>query len=248
MRNDLTNIEVDLERLARGLAYPPTPALAGRVRLQITSSGATYPAFPGAMRLAATALAALVVALAALVAIAAPARDAVADLFDRIDIFSAEEVSPELPTDIRGESVTLDEAQERLGRRILLPTGPDDTSLRPSTVVYHDFGVGAAQAVTLSFETVGGVPFAILETDGGIGKGLGGGASAQPVASVGEGDAYWLEGLRIVHIYDSRGNLIGESQRRTDGNTLVWVQDGLALRLEGDISRDEAIDIARSVR
>jgi hypothetical protein len=203
---------------------------------------------PGALRFSGVALAAVVVAVAALIAIAAPARDAVADLFDRIDIFSTEEVPPDLPADIRGESVTLAEAQERLGQRILLPTAANDSPIIPTTVVYHDFGAARPRAVTLSFETAAGVPFAILETDGGIGKGLGSGASAQPVASVGDGGAYWLEGMRIVQIYDARGDLIEESQRRAEANTLVWVQDGFALRLEGDIWRGEAIEIARSVR
>jgi hypothetical protein len=81
-----------------------------------------------------------------------------------------------------------------------------------------------------------------------VGKGLSVGATAEPVAGLGDGEAFWLEGLRIVQLYDAEGNFLQESQRRTESNTLVWMQDGLVLRLEGELTREEAIEIARSFR
>lgn len=248
MRDDLAGLELDLHRLGSAMAYPPTPDLTAVVRARITPLSPAATAKPGAWGLAGTALAAIVILVAMIVGIAAPAREAVADLFDRIDIFTTGEVPEELPADFRGEAVSLDEAQQRLGRRIVLPAGPDGSSLVPSAIIYQDFRPARARAVALFFETVGGVPFVILATEGGIGKGLSPGASAQPVAGVGDGEAYWLQGLRIVQLYDVDGNFIEESQRRTDTNTLVWILDDLVVRLEGDLSRDEALNIARSMR
>jgi len=247
MREDLATIEQELTRLGQAMAYPPTPELAARVRARITQ-GVMAPAKPGAWGLAGTAVAGLVVLAAVIVGIAAPAREAVADLFDRIDIFTTDEVPESLTADFRGETVSLDEAQQRLGRPILLPAGPDGSLLVPSAVIYQDYRPARARAVALFFETDDGIPFVVVETDAALGKGLGPGASAQPVAGVGDGEAYWLEGLRIVELYDADGNFIQESQRRTGANTLVWIQDDLVLRLEGDLSQDEALHIARSMR
>jgi len=248
MSDDMTNLELDLTRLGRALAYPPTPELAAIVRTRITPLSRSATAKPGAWGLAGTALAAIVVLVAVIVGISSPAREAVADLFDRIDIFTTDEVPESLTEDFRGEAVSVNEAQQRLGRRILLPAGPDGSPLVPSAIIYQDFRPTRALAVALFFETDAGVPFVILETDTSLGKGLGPGASAQPVAGVGDGEAYWLQGLRIVQLYDADGNFIEESQRRTEANTLVWIQDGLVLRLEGDLPRDQTIEIARSMR
>ena len=55
-------------------------------------------------------------------------------------------------------------------------------------------------------------------------------------------------GLRIVQSYDAEGNFIRESQRQTETNTLVWIQNDLVFRLEGDLSQDEALRMARSVK
>jgi hypothetical protein len=49
----------------------------------------------------------------------------------------------------------------------------------------------------------------------------------------------WVEGTHVV------SELFG--QPRLAGNALLWQQDGLLLRLEGRLSRDQALRIARSV-
>jgi len=247
MRDDLTGLGLDLTRLGSAIAYPPTPELAARVRARITRTRVTAPAKPGTWSLAGTALAAIVVLLAVIVGIAAPARDAVADLFDRIDIFTTDEVPENLPTDTRQE-ISLKEVEQRLGWRIPLPTSPDGSIMAPTKVLYQGFPPTRARAVALSFTTGGGVPYVILATDAGLGKGLGPGASAEPVPGLGAGEAYWLEGLRIVQIYDTDGNFIRESQRRTESNTLAWIQNDLVFRLEGDLSRNDALEIARSMK
>jgi hypothetical protein len=89
-------------------------------------------------------------------------------------------------------------------------------------------------------------PYVLFQTNAYAGKGLGPGAEARPVSGLGQG-AYWLEGLRVVQLYDSDGNFIREGQRRTDDNTLIWNRDEFVYRIEGDLSEAEAIEIATSL-
>ena len=247
MNDNTRTLELQLELLGGALAYPSTPDIASRIRTRLAAQEESKTR-PSGWGLAGAALAAAVVAVSVVLSVAAPAQEAVADLFDRIDIFGAAEIPENLPPDFRGDVITLDEAEQRLGRRIVVPYTTDGAPLSPSRVIYHDFSPTNARAVSLSFETPDGTPYAIFETASGLGKGLGEGASVEPVSSLGDGEAYWLQGQRIVQIYDENGSFTRESQRQTDGNTLVWMEDDLVLRLEGDISKTEAIEIAKSVR
>ena len=247
MNDNTRTLELQLERLGSALAYPSTPDIASRIRARIAEQEESKTR-PSGWGLAGAALAAVVVALSVVLAVASPAQEAVADLFDRIIIFETDDIAENLPPDFRGDVVTLDEAEQRLGRQIVVPYTTDGAPLSPSRVIYHDFSPTNARAVSLSFETPDGTPYAIFETASGLGKGLGDGASVEPVSSLGDGEAYWLQGQRIVQIYDENGDFTRESQREADANTLVWMPDGFVLRLEGDVSKTEAIEIAKSVR
>ena len=50
----------------------------------------------------------------------------------------------------------------------------------------------------------------------------------------------WVEGRHVV------SGLFGEP--RLAGNVLLWEQEGLTLRLEGRFTKEQALDLARSVR
>jgi hypothetical protein len=56
--------------------------------------------------------------------------------------------------------------------------------------------------------------------------------------SVGEGSGYWSSGGRLPSAMDPR----------LPGPVLLWEQGGVALRLEADVQKEEAIRIAESVR
>ncbi len=245
MMDGMDALEQGLERLARAVVYPPTPELARTVRLRL-QTGARAAAAPRRWRLAAVAAAAIVVTVAFVVGVAAPAREAVADFFERIRIFQAEEAPAGLPTDITGTPVSLEEAQARLGFPLKLPRYPEGTESSLTRVLLQEFEPAELKAAALFFEPAKGAPFVLFETNAAVGKGLGPGAEAEPVPELGE--AYWLEGLRIVQYYDPQGNFVRESQRQTEANTLVWAEEGLVFRLEGDLSQEGAVRIARSLR
>jgi hypothetical protein len=159
-------------------------------------------------------------------------------------------VPPDLTRDIAGTPLTLEEAEAALGLRSGCPHEPG--RLEPETVLLQDFG--QVKAAVLFFRKPDGTPFALFETNAHAGKGLpaaGKGVTepsqARPVLGVGN-EAYWLTGLRIVQFYDLDGSVIQQSVRATDANTLLWDEDGRVFRLEGDISQEEAIEIAKSLR
>lgn len=252
-------LDRELRALAEGLTYPPTPPLTAAVRRRLEAEGARPPArrpwalpalgralagIPAALFFAA-GLGVLVLALA--LGLSAPAREAVADFFDRLRIFQTEEPPAGLPRDITGTSVSLSEAEARLGFTVRLPTYPEGIESSLTKVLLQEFGESDLKAVVLLFDRPSGPRFALFETNAGVGKGLAPGAAAEPVAGL-PGEAYWLEGLRIVQLYDEEGNVIQQSLRQTDANTLIWDAGGFVYRLEGDLSRDEAVRIAQSLR
>ena len=64
------------------------------------------------------------------------------------------------------------------------------------------------------------------------------GENVEPVEGVGDA-ALYVEG---THILETPG------RRLAARSVLLWVQDGVEYRLESDLSRDEMIDVAKSVR
>jgi len=64
------------------------------------------------------------------------------------------------------------------------------------------------------------------------------GEKVEPVEGVGDA-ALYVEG---THILETPGRRLAAS------SVLLWVQDGVEYRLESDLSRDEMIDVAKSVQ
>jgi len=244
MQHEIDLLEHDLERLSQAILYQQTPNLSRKVGQRLV----TVPPVGGPRRrwaLVGAAVALAVLAAAVAVGSIPPARDAVADFFDRINIFQTTESPEGLPTAVTGTQLTLQEAEARLGQRLLLPTYPEE--LTPSKVLLQDFG--QVKAAVIFFRHPDGTPFALFETNGRVGKGLpfGRTASATFVPGLGS-EAYWLEGLRIVEYYDLSGRVIPESVRTTDVNTLVWDEGGFVYRLEGQLAQEEAVRIAQSLQ
>lgn len=252
MRENADWLDQELRALAEGLTYPPTPPLTVAVRRRLQAEGLVG----GAQRLPTRRRPAFALAAVALVmffagglalVLFAPTREAVADFFDRLRIFQTEESPAGLSREITGTPVSLAEAEARLGFPVRLPTYPEGIESSLSKVLLQEFGESDLKAVVLLFDRPSGLHFALFETNAGVGKGLARGAEAEPVAGL-PGEAYWLEGLRIVQFYDQKGNVIQQSLRQTDANTLIWNSGGFVFRLEGDLSRDEAVRIAQSLR
>jgi hypothetical protein len=227
------------------MVFPATPSLAAGVRSRIERERSLRTR-ASSWQLALTGVAAAAVALAFITGVVAPARNAVADIFDRINIFETDDVPSDLPRDISGSPVALGEAEEAVGFSLLLPEGAE-----PNRVLLQEFG--PVKAAVLFYEGDNGASYALFETTAIAGKGLAVGkgviepGQAQPVSGLGN-EAYWLTGLRIVQYYDLEGSVIQESVRATDVSTLLWDADGRIFRIEGDLPQEEAIEIAKSLR
>jgi hypothetical protein len=238
MQGEMDMLERDLILLRGAVRFPPTPdlraGLAGRLGEQRGPLAAPAWRFAGA---AAAVMAALAVAIVAI----APAREAVADLFDRIDIFRTDGLRPGLTYDIEGREATLAEAEAALEFGLALPDGAD-----PARVLLQEYG--GVRAAVLFFDPPDGPEYALFETNAIVGKGIPtGSAEAEPVDGLGS-EAYWLTGLRIVQYEKPDGSVIYESQRVTDQNTLIWEREGFVFRIEGPLEKDKAVEIARSLR
>jgi len=59
--------------------------------------------------------------------------------------------------------------------------------------------------------------------------------------------ALWIDGPHEV-IYADRNGQAQSASARMAARTLLWQRDGVTLRLEGELSRDQALAIARSLR
>jgi hypothetical protein len=97
----------------------------------------------------------------------------------------------------------------------------------------------------------GGVGVLFSEFHGEIepaffGKVLSAGTTLEPV-TVNGGRGWWIQGEPHLIFYRDANGQVHDEQLRLAGNTLLWEQDGLTLRLESALTKDEALRIAASV-
>ncbi len=71
------------------------------------------------------------------------------------------------------------------------------------------------------------------------------GIPIEPVTIDGE-PGYWVGGEHNLLFTSPEGDVY-ESESRLAGNTLVWTSEGITFRLEGELTKAEALEIARSL-
>ena len=242
----MTELERELRELGRALEYPATPDVAAAVRRRLEERPARR-SFALRARPVAIALAMLAAALAA--ALAVPqARTAILELLGlrgveirRVDELPAVRATAPLHL---GRRVTLAQASRAVGRTILVPRLD---GLEPDAVYVEPALPG--EPVSLVYGRLERPRLLLTQFAGEllVGKLLGPETRAEPV-TVDGGRGIWLEGAAHTFFFrDENGVGVAESQRLA-GNTLLWERGELTLRLEGDLSRAEALRIARAVR
>jgi len=249
-------------RLAEAPA--PSPGRRGRVARAVGAAGARgrrpLPR-PCWQRLALACLA--VVALATAVLAASPAtREAAARLLGlrgvRIEIGGP---GPTATTRVGGELylgdlATLDEARRQVRFPVVVPTAPGFE--RPDAV-YVDPRVPADGRVDLIYRPRPGLPAApstgvgLLVTQfrasvdqNFVKKAQLGEGSLEMVTVNGE-FGYWFATEHGFSYLDRNGNELPETSRLA-GSTLIWERGDLTLRLEGQVSKEQALRIAESMR
>lgn len=240
----MPELERQLRALGDAVEFPPTPALAARVRARVEDEPARREWFP---RRRGLALALAVLAVAVTAAMAVPqARTSILRFFGigsvTIERVETLPIARERPlTAGLGPPLSRRAAERRAGFRILLP--PLDRDTRPR---FYAPDLGFA-AVALKHE---GEPVLLVELHGGqfeFGKKFTADATSFEETRVGAAFALWLEGAPHIVMWKGPDGVIRERTLRIAGNVLLWEQKGKTLRLEGELEKDEALELARSI-
>jgi hypothetical protein len=240
----VSELELRLEELGRELHVPDPPDLAPAVARQIAAADRP-PAPLWRRRALLVAVAALLVAVGAVFAVP-QARSAILDFFG---IGSAEiRIVDELP---EVESGPLDLGTPTTLERVrdddpaLLE--PDLDDLSPPDSVYVA-GTEPGSPVTFLWGELDRPRLLLTQVRGRFNfEKLIRGGSGFVLTNVNGANAVWIEGEPHVVFYESEGggaDLPGRLAR----NTLVWSRGPATLRLEGELSRERAEEIARTVR
>jgi len=264
------DLEQRLAELGPALAWPSTPELApaviSRLPARRVGRSAARPGWgfwPARNRWAIAAAAALVIA-ATLLAYS-PSRDAIASWVDlhvfiqRVQHQPTPSPLPSGPLGKRlglGSATTLDHAQSQVTWHIAVPSSlgaPDEVYLQQPpdgptrgevTLVY-----GSRPGILVSGQT--GVSVLVTEARGGVdqnvfGKMLGPGTTLDQV-TVGGNPGYWIAGQPHEFFFlDADGNFRNETMRLAT-NTLIFVKDGTVIRIEGDLTEAQALQIASTM-
>ena len=256
-------LEQELRALGDRLDVPSTPDLVTPVRAALAAdtapaAGRWWPLFGRQMRLS-VVLALVAVALA--VGIVAGAVLVLGGL--RIAFVD------HLPT-VAPETVPAGELGSNLGLGALLRDVPDGRDhvrftvfvptatgfATPDAVYYSDYLAGGQVSLVYGPgegrppATESGVSVLITEFPGAMEaqlaqKSVGPGTTVE-IVTVNGGLGFWIEGKPHVITYrDPTGNRVPDFMRLVH-NSLAWGQEGTVLRIEGELTREEAMAIASS--
>jgi hypothetical protein len=234
----MSTLEQRLHELGRELAFPPEPDLAPRVLAR--TRGRPFP-----WRATALAFAVLAVAVATAFAVP-PARSAILR-FLHLGGATVELVDTLPPAAERaragglGRPLPPAEAERRVGFDLLLPPLDPDPERAyvigdsVATVVLRSYG----KTVLLSeFDSHGEDALKKLAVDKTV---------IEPTR-VNGAPGLWLEGGPHALTWIDRETGYHERPVLVRGNVLLWLHGGLTLRLEGRLSKAQALEIARSIR
>jgi hypothetical protein len=239
----MSELELALTRIGRELDYPEAPDLTGAVRRQLAEGQRPL----GWRRPLVIALAAIVVAVGAVMAVP-QARSEILDWLGigAVTIRYVEDLpAVELATGELGvgERVSLAEARRRVNFPVRVPTleGFDDPVVyygKPLPSGQVSFVYGSPEKPQLLITQVAAV--------GAMEKLLHSENTRLETVSTDDARGVWIEGQRHYLFYPGAQR---EEPFRLVGNTLVLERaDGVTVRIEADISKEEALRIARSMR
>jgi hypothetical protein len=273
-RRELPELEQALADLAAAVEFPPTPDLAAAVGARLDEAPVGAPArarrrpwligLSGWRRLAVAGLVAVLLAAAVLVA-SPGTREAVARRLGLRGV-GVELGGPPPPTvttrpgerlDLGlGGRVTLEEARRRVGFPVLVP---GVAGFRQPAAVFVNENAPPGGRVDLVYRARPGLPASPF-TDAGLLvtefqgqpsplflKKVAAAGMVEEVTVGGE-PGYWFSGEPHFFTYQDARGAVREERTRLAGNTLIWQRGDLTLRLEGEITKQEALAIAESMR
>ena len=278
LRMNDVQLAAALADIGSTIAWPQAPDVRGRVLARIESAPRRSPWWRAAWSPRygfAPALITLAIALLTVLAVSPAARATATEILRLrgIEIFRGPVPTPS-PTPSRspgavvtpnpfpsaglGALVSLEEAKARAGYPVLVPADPllgvpDEVYLR---------AVPNSTAVSFVYKTRAGIPVspeagvaAILTEFAGatvderfFGKVIDQGTKVESVTVNGQ-PAYWITGTPHFFYYSYGGpNEIQQETLRLAGNTLIWTDGKLLMRLEAQVDKATALRIAASLR
>ena len=230
----MAELETTLRQLGREIAFPPTPDVASAIRARLERRQPFWRR-PVAIALAVVIVAALTAAFAV-----PQSRSAILDWLGlrNVSVVRVDRL-PVVPANGRldlGKQVTLDEAKRRAPWLRLPDSEPDSVWVSESL---------PGGKVSLLWGTPTNVRLLLTEFTGRsyIEKIIDGDTQVERV-KIGNAGA-WFQGPHVVMFQDRDGRF-RESHARLARNTLVWQVGDVTLRLEGGLTKDEALRIART--
>lgn len=239
----MSGLERQLRGLGASMAWPDGPDVASTVARRIGESAA-----PRRRRRLAVAV---VVVLAALLAVLAvpPARTAILDWLGiggarivRVDELPA--LAPEPGLEILGDRVSIDDATARAGFPFARPPRdeppPDEIRVAPGIRVSYVWRDGDRVRLLIT-------QFPGSVDDPGLLKKLVGTSTRMAQLEVEGHPAVWLEGGPHVVYFVAPDGGVRDDQGWLAGNTLLVDRDGVTVRVEGALGRDDAVDLVRAL-
>jgi hypothetical protein len=234
----VTDLETRLVALGQEVSFPPTPDLVATVETTRAPRARRWPRV-------AIAIALLAAAFGALLAASPGARSALRDLFGigGVEIVQVGEAPPAAGRLVPfGHRVTLAEAQQAAGFRIRTPAARDGL---PPAGVYLG-GRPERRIVSLVWCCAPRIVLSEFRSgSSGLLQKLIGRATAVDDVTVGAAPALWVTGSdHVLRLLDSRAPPVTV---RVHGGVLIWESGPLTLRLEGELSKERALAIARGI-
>jgi hypothetical protein len=261
------DLEQQLSALGSSLEWPPTPDLT--LHLPAMRGGGAQRRWGGPVATAiqsswSVAAAAIILALAALAAYP-PSREAIANWvnvhtsFQFVPHLATPATQPPGPLGKRlglGGQTTLANAQKQLAWHIAIPSTlgrPDELYLQPQS------DAPAQGEVTLVYSARPGIPIAgqtgvsvlITEARGAVDqnffvKMIGPNTTLEAVTVAGH-QGYWISGpLNEFFFTDANGAFRSETVRLA-ANTLILDYGGTVVRIEGNLTKAQTVEIASSL-
>ena len=231
----MNELELRLRELGGEIAYPATPRFA----LELDQRPARRPW----LRPLALGFAILVAVVAGVLAFSPGARSAFLEIF-HIRGATVERVES-LP-DVRaqrldfGERVSRNEAERRVGFELLdLGSEPDAIFVRPDGLASVVYGDPARPRLVLS-QARGAI------YDGFIKKTADQGTIIDEVTVDGE-PGLFVDGPQHFVMFLDENGLISDERTYLAGTVLLWNRADRLLRLEGDLTEEDALELAESV-
>jgi hypothetical protein len=258
------DLDADLRALAAGVEFPPTPDLVPRVRGELAEPARRQAWWPFATgRATRRSLVLAIVALLAAAGIVAagifgigPLRIVRVETLPSLPPAATPNPTAWLGSNLGlGRETTIDDAVGQVEFKVFRPTAAE---LATPDAVYFGKALAGGQ-VSLVYgpgasrpsPTESGVSVLITEFQGTLQERLAdkivGPGTTVDVITVNGGLGFWIEGRPHEIVYrDPSGQFVLDSFRLVR-NSLAWDQDGTIIRIEGSLSRTDALAIAATM-